>query len=174
MAKKMQTKKLTVCAMLSALGVVLLWLGSAIEVVDVSMAVIASLFCVFAVIEYGGSAPWLVFLVTGVLSLILLPQKTPAVMYLLFFGYYPILKEKLEKKRKLTAWIFKELLFNAALILMLVLSRFLLMGSGEMQSAWIFLAVALLAEVVFPVYDLALTRLISLYLFHLRKRLRIK
>lgn len=174
MAKKMQTKKLTVCAMLSALGVVLLWLGSAIEVVDISMAVIASLLCVFAVIEYGGSAPWLVFAVTGVLSLILLPQKTPAAMYLLFFGYYPILKEKLEKRRPLIAWITKEAVFNVALILMLVLSRYLLMGSGELQSPWIFLAVAVLAEITFPVYDIALTRLISFYLFRLRKRFRIK
>ena len=36
--------------MLSALGVVLLSLGALIEVIDISMAVIASLLCVFAVI----------------------------------------------------------------------------------------------------------------------------
>ncbi|MBQ9086749.1 MAG: hypothetical protein IJY47_06140 [Clostridia bacterium] len=173
MAKKMQTKKLTVCAMLSALGVVLLWLGSAVEVVDISMAVIASLCCVFAVIEYGGSAPWLVFLVTGVLSLVLLPQKTPAIMYLLFFGYYPILKEKLEKKRRLVSWIAKEIIFNVALVLMLVISRLLLVGS-QTEPLWIFAAVAVLAEITFPIYDLALTRLISFYLFRLRKRFRIK
>lgn len=173
MSKKMQTKKLTVCAMLSALGVVLLWIGSAIEVVDVSMAVIASLFCVFAVIEYGGSAPWLIFAVTGLLSLILLPQKTPAVLYLLFFGYYPIIKERLEKKRRMIAWIAKEIVFNGSLFLLLILSRFLLMGS-ETEPLWMFVAVVVLAEIVFPVYDIALTRLISFYLFRIRSRLRMK
>ncbi|MBQ3000089.1 MAG: hypothetical protein IJD64_06490, partial [Clostridia bacterium] len=71
-----RTKRLAVCAMLSALGVVMLGIGSIISVMDISMAVIASLFCIFAVIEYGGAAPWLVFFVTGVLSL-LLPQKAP-------------------------------------------------------------------------------------------------
>ena len=89
-----RTKRIAVCAMLSALGVVVLGIGSVLSVMDISMAVIASLFCIFAVIEYGGAAPWLVFLVTGVLSL-LLPQKAPAAMYLLFFGYYPILKDKI-------------------------------------------------------------------------------
>ena len=102
MPKHNSTRKLTTCALLAALGVVLLYLGSLVEVLDVSMAVIVSLFCIFAVIEYGGSAPWLIYAVTGVLSLILLPIKTPALLYLLFFGYYPILKEKLEK-RKLAA-----------------------------------------------------------------------
>ena len=173
MSKKMQTKKLTVCAMLSALGVVLLWLGSAVEVVDVSMAVVASLLCVFAVIEYGGAAPWLIFSVTGLLSLILLPQKTPALLYLLFFGYYPIIKERLEKKRSMIAWIAKEIVFNAALFLLLILSRFLLMGL-ETEPIGLFVTVVVLAEIVFPVYDIALTRLISLYLFRVRRRLRIK
>ena len=168
-----QTRKLTVCAMLSALGVVLLWLGSVVEVVDVSMAVIASLLCVFAVIEYGGGAPWMVFAVTAILSLILVPQKTPAVMYAIFFGYYPILKEKLERLPKLVAWLSKEAIFNVALILMLVLSRFLLFGS-ETQATWLYIAVALLAELVFPLYDVALTRLISFYIYHLRRRFRIK
>ena len=173
MKRSNNVRKLTTCAMLSALGVVLLWLGSVIEVVDVSMAVIASLLCVFAVIEYGGSAPWLVFAVTGILSLILVPQKTPAAMYVLFFGYYPIIKEKLERFPRVLAWVWKEVIFNAALILMLLLSRWLLMGS-QAETLWFYVAFGVLAEIVFPVYDVALTRLISLYIYKLRSRFRIK
>ena len=160
------------CAMLAALGVILLWLGSMVSVMDISMAVLASLLCIFAVIEYGGSAPWLVFLVTGLLSVILLPQKAPAVMYLLFFGYYPILKERIERKRKPIAWLAKELCFNVALAVMLLSYHFLFMAEA---TPWImYVGFAVLAEVVFPIYDLALTRLISFYLYHLRKRLKIK
>ena len=59
--KGYSAKKLAVCAMLSALGVVLLSLGALISVMDISMAVIASLLCIVAVIEYGGSAPWMVY-----------------------------------------------------------------------------------------------------------------
>lgn len=167
-----RTKRLAVCAMLSALGVVMLGIGSVISVMDISMAVIASLFCIFAVIEYGGAAPWLVFLVTGVLSL-LLPQKAPAMMYLLFFGYYPIIKEKLEKRPKAVAWVLKEVIFQIALVGMLLLYHFVFMASGTVP--WtMYLILAVIAEIVFPIYDFALTRLITLYIYRLRKRFRIK
>ena len=173
MSRREQTRKLTTCAMLAALGVVMLYLGSMVEVMDIALAVVASLLCVFAVIEYGGSAPWLVFAVTGILSLILLPQKTPAVMYLLFFGYYPILKEKLEKRTRVVSWVLKELIFHAALIVMLFLSRATMMAPGA-NPTLLYAAFVLLAEVTFPLYDVALTRLISLYLYRLRRRFRIK
>ncbi len=173
MSRREQTRKLTTCAMLTALGVVLLYLGSMIELVDIALAVLASLLCVFAVIEYGGSAPWLVFAVTGILSLILLPQKTPAVMYLLFFGYYPILKEKLERRSRVVSWVLKELVFNASLALMLLLSHTTMVAPGA-EPLLLYAAFVLLAEVVFPIYDIALTRLISLYLYRLRRRFRIK
>ncbi len=175
MTRKEKTKQLTLCAMLSALGVVLLFLGSVINVIDISMAVIASLLCVFVVIEYGRGAPWLVFGVTSVLSLLLLPQKTPALMYLLFFGYYPILKEKIEKKPRAIAWLIKELIFNVALAVLLVSGHFLLFTAADLGSMiYYYAAFVLLAEIAFPLYDIALTRLISLYLFRLRKRFRFK
>lgn len=174
MSRKEQTRKLTTCAMLAALGVVFLFLGTLMGgMLDISMAVVASLLCVFAVIEYGGSAPWLVFAVTGILSLILLPQKTPAVLYVLFFGYYPILKEKLEKRSRSVAWILKEVIFHVALALMLFLAGKTLFTSNA-SPLLLYAAFILLAEIVFPIYDIALTRLISLYLYRLRRRFRIK
>ena len=174
MNRKEKTRRLAVCAMLSALGVVLLCLGSAIEVMDLSMAVIASLFCVFAVIEFGGSAPWLIFFVTGVLSLILMP-RSPAVTYLLFFGYYPILKEKFERQPRILAWVLKESVFHVAMVLIFLVLRFLLLSPDLIDlSPWFFVVLAVLAEAVFILYDVALTRLISCYLFRLRDRFRWK
>ncbi len=169
--KQNKTKQLTVCAMLAALGVILLYLGSVIEVVDISMAVLASLACVFAVIEYGKSAPWLVFAVTAVLSVILLPNKSPALMYALFFGYYPILKEKFEKRGRVLCWALKEAVFNVALILIFIAMRFLLMLPAGL-SIMLYLTVLVLCEAVFVLYDIALTRLISFYVYRLRNRFR--
>lgn len=158
--------------MLSALGVILLYIGALVEVVDISMAVIASLLCVFAVIEYGGSAPWLVFGVTAVLSVILVPVKTTALMYALFFGYYPILKEKFEKLNQVTSWICKEAVFNVALVAILVCMKYLLFQSTDIPFMLWVIAITL-CEVVFVVYDIALSRLISLYVYRLRKRFKI-
>lgn len=159
--------------MLSALGVILLYVGSVIQVADLSMAVLASLLCVFAVIEYGKTAPWLVFGVTSVLSLVLLPQKTPAVVYTLFFGFYPILKERFEKFDRVRCIVFKELVFNAALIVILLAMKFLFLEFTDIPFM-LYLIAIVLCEAVFLVYDFALTRLISLYVYKLRKRFRIK
>ena len=159
--------------MLAALGVVFLYIGSIVQVMDITMAVVASLCCAFAVIEYGGSYPWLIYAVTGVASLIVLPQKEAAVIYILFFGFYPILKKTLEKRRKLTAWMLKELIFNVSLAVMLILSS-LLLTADSAEPLPVFLLFVIIAEITFPIYDIALTRLISFYIFKLRKRLRIK
>jgi hypothetical protein len=160
--------------MLSALGVILLYLGSIIEVLDISMAVIASLACIIAVIEYGKSAPWAIYGVTTVLSLILLPNKTPAVFYAIFFGFYPILKEKLEKLNKITSWVLKEITFNVCLVLMAFAAYFFItVGDNALLNSPIIIAgIALLAELVFILYDVALTRLISFYLVSLRHRFK--
>ena len=160
--------------MLSALGVVLLYFGALIEVVDISMAVIASLLCVFAVIEYSGAYPWFIFAATGILSILLLPNKTPAAMYVAFFGFYPIIKEKLERLPKVICWALKEVIFNASLVVMIVLAVFVFtVGELEVGIGYI-VAFALLCEVAFVLYDIALTRLISFYFFRLRSRFRFK
>ena len=159
--------------MFAALGVILLYLGSIVEVVDISMAVIASLFCVLAVIEYGKGAPWMVFLVTAVLSLLLLPNKSPAVYYTFFFGFYPILKAYFERLDKVRAWIFKEITFNVCLAVMIVLIKLLFMPSVSIPFMMYVIAV-LLCEGVFVLYDIALTRLITFYMFRLRHRFKFK
>ncbi|MBQ8140337.1 MAG: hypothetical protein IJ038_01420 [Clostridia bacterium] len=169
-----RTRRLAICAMMCALGVVVLYLGALVDVLDISMAVIASLFVIFTVIEYGDAAAWTVFAVTGILSLILLPQKLPAAMYLLFFGFYPIIKEKIEKaKRRWLQWLIKEIVFNVCLVILMLLVKYFvyLDGHGLFVFEVIFF---LLANGTFVIYDIALTRLISLYVFRLRKKFRFK
>lgn len=168
-----RTKRIAVLAMLSALGVVILYAGALISVMDISMAVIASLLAVFAVIEYGKGAPWLVFSVTSLLSLLLLPQKSPAVMYALFFGYYPILKEKFEKKGRALSWVLKEAVFHVAVVFMYFALKLVAFESVDMPTLMLAVTFALL-ELIFPLYDLALTRVISLYINRLRHRFKIK
>ena len=171
--KRNKTKQLTTCAMFAALGVILLYLGSIVEVMDVSVAVIASLFCVLAVIEYGKGAPWTVFAVTAVLSLLLLPNKSGAVYYTFFFGFYPILKAYFERLDRVKAWVLKEIVFNVSLAVILVIFKKMFMPAVDIPfMMWVIIVV--LCEVVFVLYDVALTRLITFYMFKLRHRFKFK
>lgn len=169
---KKVTRRLAVSAVLAALGVVLLLLGSLVQVLDLSMAAIASLLVVFAVIEIGGKYPILIYLVTSVLSLLLLPVKTAALIYFVFAGYYPILKAVLEGRlSKPVAWGLKAVIFCAAVTVGLFSAgKLFLMDLSWIFANWWFLLCLL---PVFVLYDIALTRLISAYLGKWRARLRL-
>ena len=155
-----------------ALGVVLLAMGAVVEVLDLSMAAIASLCVVFAVIELGGHYPYLVYGGISLLSLLLLPVKTPALLFLLFAGYYPILKAIFERRLpRAVSWILKLAVFEAALALaLLLLMRLLLLAEPTWQP--LYFAAFPIGALVFLLYDVALTRLITAYLYRLHPRFR--
>jgi len=170
-------KTLALCSMLAALGVVVLLLGSFIEVLDLSAAMFASLIVVIAVIEAGKYWPWLTYAVTALTALLLLPYKLPAIMYLLA-GYYPIIKEKLEKLPKIVAWVIKLFIFNLSLTLVLVVLKLFLPGVSielvpGLENIYTYLIYYVAGNLIFVLYDVLLTRLVSFYIFKLRDRLRI-
>ena len=182
-----KTKKLTLGAILAAMGVALLFVGSFIETLDLTMAALASFFCIFAVIELGGAYPWLIFAVTGVLSVILMPYSLSGWFYLLFFGYYPILKEKFEHLSRPISWILKVVLLNVALIICVLVAYFLFFGGsseGNILSAFTLIfgesdageimaiAVYALVNVTFIIYDIALTKLITVYFIKIKPKFK--
>jgi hypothetical protein len=177
------TKKLSVSALLAAMSVAILIIGAFIETLDLSVAAIASFLCVFAVIELGGIYPWLIFAVAGILSIVIMPHSLSGWFYLLFFGYYPILKEKFERLNKYFAWIVKFLLLNFAVFICVAVSSFLFYGGNLLDTfnlifgdaekgIYLSIGVYVLVNFVFFVYDIALTKLISFYFAKLRQRFK--
>ena len=67
----------------------------------------------------------------------------------------------------------KEITFNLALIIMGVATVLIMLGVDNALVNPITVGIAVvLAEVVFVLYDIAMTRLISFYLINLRRRFR--
>ncbi len=172
MEKKIKgTRALTVSAILCALGVILLALGSLLQILDITMAALASFLVIFAVIEMGGKYPFLIYAVTALLSMLLVPYKTAPLMYLCFAGYYPLLKALLEGRLpKAWAWVLKLIAFNVALALTLFLAiKFF--AAFTVSAVWYYYLLPL-CSVVFVIYDIALTRVITAYLVRWRQRFR--
>ncbi|MBQ8208708.1 MAG: hypothetical protein IJZ89_08250 [Clostridia bacterium] len=168
-----KSKKIAFCALFSALGVVLMYLGAIIEVLDISMACIASMICVMALVEIGGAYPWLVFGVTGAISFLILPQKFGALIYICLAGYYPMLKCFFERtKSRAAEWILKIAVFNIAMGIMVLLAVFVL--SIPDMTKWYIIALFVLGNITFVAYDIALSMLIRLYFLKYRKLLRIE
>lgn len=140
---------------------------------DISMAVLSSILVVLAVIEMGGVWPWLVYGVTSLLALLLLPSKLPGLYYLLFAGFYPILKEKIEGRISLRVVrvVVKLGVFAVCMGILWIVCRLFLPDVS--LTLWPGFTAAILC-VIFVLYDFALSRLITAYLFVWRKRLKIK
>lgn len=166
----MRTRKLAVSAMLSALGVVILYLGAVINVLDLTMVALTSLFVFFAVIELGTPFQYLIYAVTAFLSMLLLPDKFAALTYLLFGGIYPIFKAMFERLHYVIAWILKFSFFNTVLSVLVAISVYLM----HIEDSEVGFTVGLyaLGNVTFLLYDIATTQLVTLYLVKLRQRLR--
>ena len=164
-----RTRALTLCGALAALSVVLLAIGELLMVLDLSMAVIASLLVIFAVIELGRSYAVALYAATAVLALLICPQKSAAIAYAFFAGYYPILKAIFESKfSRFWGWVLKILAFNAGFAVgVLVAVR--LFSTLVFDAAWQYAAL-LLATPIFVLYDIALTRVITAYVTRWRQR----
>ena len=161
-----------VCGVLSALSVLILYLGALIEVLDLSVSAIASLVIVLIVIEMGHSYAWLTYLAVSILSIILLPQKLAAIFFAAFMGFYPMVKSYIEKIRSVVVcWVLKLCVANVALFgAYLIIKCFV---PEEMDTELMMWTLYALAIVAFVVYDIAISRLISAYFYKLRDRLKI-
>ena len=124
-----------------------------------------------AVIELGGAYPYLIWLVSGTLALLLAPDKFGAVLYLLFGGIYPIFKAMFERLHPIVSWILKLSFFNTSLTLAVIVINFVfgIPDSGIGFAA----ATYALGNLAFVLYDVAATSAVTLYLIKLRKRLRL-
>lgn len=168
-----KTKALALCSVFSALGVVLMYIGALTEVLDLTAAALASMLTLIIYIEIGGIYPYMVYAVTSLLSLLLLPQKFAALIYLLIAGYYPMLKGHCERlPKRFLEWAAKLAVFNAALTLAILASRFILLASG-LTKVYV-ISLFLLGNFTFIVFDIALSMLVRLYFLKYRKLLKIE
>ena len=122
----------------TALGVVILLLAQPFEVLDLTLATIASVLVWFFAAEYGLRFSLCVYLATTAISLILTPANSGTVIYGLVLGWYPILKIFLAKKisKKLVSRLLCGITFCAAFLLMIGL--FFKIFVGEMDFSTLF------------------------------------
>ena len=166
-----RTKKLTITALISALSVVLLALGTLSQVLDLSMAAIVSCFVVFCRVELGGPYPYLFWATTSLCTDLILPSVGGAGLIFALLGLYPLLKAYFERLHPVLSWALKLVLAAVLLVAFIYLAKFVLMMPDAVFSGWmlpLFFAVALIA---FVLYDIALSRMIIYYGLRIRPRI---
>ena len=155
------TKRLARLAILTALGTVLLILGSVLPAGRLALVAVSSLGVCVALMMYGIKWSLVVFLLTTALGTLLFPGAS-VIMYAAFFGYYPIAKSLFERLHKLwQVWACKFALYTFAFVIYWLLARALFTFQGG-ELGWYILYP--LGAVVFWLYDQAYSSLIRFYI----------
>ena len=158
---KSGTKRLARLAILTALGAVLLVLGSVVPTGRLALVALSSVPVCVALMMYGLKWSVGVFALTAVLGALLFPGAS-AIMYLAFFGYYPIAKSLFERLHKLwQVWVCKFALYTLAFVVYWLLARAIFTFTGG-ELAWYILYP--LGAVVFWLYDQAYSSVIRFYI----------
>lgn len=158
---KSSTKRLARLAILTALGVVLLLLGSVLPAGRLALVALSSLPVCVALMMYGLRWSLGVFALTAALGALLFPGAA-AIMYVAFFGYYPIAKSFFERIRsQIAGWACKLALYSFAFVVYWLLAKALFTFTGGELSWYILYP---LGAAVFVLYDLAYSSLIRFYL----------
>jgi len=149
-------KPMAYCAMTAALGVVLMVLGAFLELGIYMSPILVGLCFVPIGKLYGRRWQLTLYIVTGTLCLLLVPNIEQNLLFITLFGWYPVLHPALQKLPVVLRWLCKLALFNAAIIgaewlVMKVLAPEVI--------APVFLAILLLlGNVTFVVYDFLIPR----------------
>ena len=166
--------KIALGGLLTALGVVLMFLTGLIPIGTYALPAIAGVLLIVAVIEIGAKWAWMIYAAVAVLSLLFAADKEAALLFVLFFGYYPVLKSFLERiSNKVLSWISKFAVFNVAVVACFFLAvNFLQLPEDSftvfgIYLPWVFL---ILGNAVFLIYDIALSGLVATYVEKLHHR----
>lgn len=163
--------------LLSALAAVVLFLGSVVPVAVFTAPAAAALAVLYFSVEYSKRFALLVYVVISSLTLLFAPDKEPAFLFALLLGYYPVLKGVFESlKSRAVSLLLKFVLFNSAVLLTywLLINLFFsqaLLNEFSGYTPYMIVLLLALGNIAFFLYDIALTRLISLYVLRIRPKL---
>lgn len=168
-----QSSKCAIGGIVSALSLVLMISVAIIPFLTYALPAVASVLITFVVMEIDKKWAFGVYCTVSILGFLLVGDKEVAMMYIAFFGYYPIIKAVFESKIPAAAsWILKLILFNASIVAAYVVMINLMGVTVDEINDYGMIAVPVLlgaGSIAFVLYDIALTKIITLYIMKWRK-----
>lgn len=163
------SKKIAFSGIFTAISLILLFLTGIFSIATYALPAMSGGLLTIAVIEMNKKQAFLIYVAVSVLSVVLTPDKEAAFLYIVFFGYYPILKAVIEKL-KITVFIllFKFLTLFAATALYLTAVIFILGIKLQYFPVWVVCIAAAAIIIVFLLYDAALSLFAAAYLNKIR------
>lgn len=167
--------RIAVCSVVTAMSVVLLFLGGITFVLAYAMPMLVGVFMIMLKRTFSASSAWITFTATSVLAFMLVADKECSLMYIVLFGYYPIIVSAFDKiKNKALQMIVKLLFFNTmfALCQIILFYAFGIPFLEEGEGKYIIILFALMMNFLFIIYDKLVGVLNILYAKKIEKRIK--
>ena len=163
----MQAKQIALGGVLAALAVVILLLGGMIPIGTYLAPMLAALPLVILLAELPKSLCIGWYAIVALLGVLLCPDKETAFVFV-FLGWYPLAKPALDRLPKLPGLLCKLLIFNASTaalyaLLILVFQLEALVREAQETGMILLIAIVLMGNLSFILFDLVLGRLTALY-----------
>ncbi len=158
--KDIKAKEIAIGGLLVAMNLIVLIGTSLFPTMKLSLLFITALITVLMIVKSNVLMACMVYGITSIAGFLLIPEKSIWLLYLFFFGNYPIIKYELEKLRKpILEWLGKLLFLNMMLLALGYIGIKLMGLSIEIPYAyWIVYG---MAQPFFVFYDWILTKIIT-------------
>ena len=156
-----QTQKLAVGGLMTAFAAVIMLISNFIPSATFVFPAAAGIIVYILSMAAGNRYAWISFFAVSVLSFFICTDRMVSLCFILFLGYYPLIKGYLEKIRpKALSYIVRFLVFNAAATAVYALLR--LVFSTAVFERWtenivLKIGIVIAFNVIFLMYDLCIT-----------------
>lgn len=168
-----KTRSIALSGILAAINLIILYIASVLPTSRFFLLALSSFVVATIVIESNMGTGFIFYIVTSVLTVLLLPNKFIAAFYILLFGCYGLIKSFIEQKSK-TKYIeiiLKFLFFNIDLFITYnIFSNFFMLRFYVTKYPIIVFLLTL--QFLFLFYDYVFTIFISYYYKHVKRKVK--
>lgn len=168
--------KIALGGVMASVCLLLMFLTAVFPLLSMAIPIYAGAILVIVAVEIDSCWAFVTYAACAFLCLFITPDKEAVVLFISFFGYYPVLRRILEKKIhfKPALWICKAAVFTAAIIaayyfIINVFGVYDLTEEFGFLGKHMVLILILFAEGMFILYDTTLAMLETVYVKWFRK-----
>ena len=177
-----KSRQIALGGVISALCVAIMFLAGMVPLGQYTLPMAAGGLIMLMAVETGNKPAICAWVSISVLTVALVPNRQAAMMFALFFGCYPFVKQKLERlPSRSVEYACKLLMFSAAMVAVHIVlivvfgMREMFEGVGERigvsSLALLALGGLVVGNAMFICYDILLTRCYTLYIDRYRQKI---